>query len=72
MSLRPALAALVITLAAPAAVTNARHAFAPVYDAQRMVAVQGIVTEFRFINPHAMIDRRHRRHGQDREMDRRV
>ena len=55
MSPRPALAALVITLAAPAAVINAHHAFAPVYDAQRMVTVQGIVTEFRFINPHAML-----------------
>jgi hypothetical protein len=41
MSLRPAMAILVITLAAPAAVTNAHHAFAPVYDAQRMVSVQG-------------------------------
>jgi len=55
MSLRRALAALVIALAAPAVGASAHHAFAPVYDAQRIVTVQGVVTEFRFINPHAMM-----------------
>jgi len=55
MSLRRALAALVIALAAPAVGASAHHAFAPVYDAQRIVTVQGVVTEFRFINPHSMM-----------------
>jgi hypothetical protein len=38
-----------------AAATNAHHAFAPVYDAGRTVTVAGIVKEFRFVNPHAML-----------------
>jgi Family of unknown function (DUF6152) len=55
MSLRPAFAAFVIALAAIEGVASAHHAFAPVYDAQRIVTVQGVVTEFRFINPHSMM-----------------
>ena len=34
---------------------GAHHSFAPVYDAKRTVVVQGVVTEFRFINPHALM-----------------
>jgi hypothetical protein len=33
----------------------AHHAFAPVYDGSRSVTVSGVVTEFRFVNPHALI-----------------
>jgi hypothetical protein len=29
------------------------HSFSPVYDANRTVTVEGVVTEFRFVNPHA-------------------
>ena len=32
---------------------NAHHSFAPVYDAKRMITVEGVVTQFRFVNPHA-------------------
>jgi hypothetical protein len=31
------------------------HSFAPVYDAKRMITVKGVVTQFKFVNPHAMM-----------------
>jgi hypothetical protein len=34
---------------------SAHHAFSPVYDSKRSVTVSGVVTEFRFVNPHAML-----------------
>ena len=34
---------------------GAHHSFAPVYDAKRTISVQGVVTEFRLINPHALM-----------------
>jgi hypothetical protein len=46
-----ALAALVLTTAD--AVPH--HAFSPVYDEKRVITVAGVVTEFRFVNPHAMM-----------------
>src|SRR4030095_1962270 len=30
------------------------HSFAAVYDGTKQVTVSGVVTEFRFVNPHAM------------------
>jgi hypothetical protein len=33
----------------------AHHAFSPVYDENRVIMVAGVVTEFRFVNPHAMM-----------------
>jgi hypothetical protein len=33
----------------------AHHAFSPVYDSKRSVTVSGVVTEFRFANPHATL-----------------
>ena len=34
---------------------GSHHAFSPVYDAKRTITVEGVVTEFRFVNPHAMM-----------------
>jgi len=34
---------------------TAHHSFAPVYDGSRQVTVTGVVTQFRFVNPHAMM-----------------
>jgi len=34
---------------------EAHHSFAPVYDAKRTIVVEGVVKEFRFINPHALM-----------------
>jgi hypothetical protein len=31
------------------------HAFSPVYDGKRTITVDGVVTQFRFVNPHAMM-----------------
>src|SRR4029450_3434634 len=34
---------------------SSHHAFSPVYDAKRTITVEGVVTQFRFVNPHAMM-----------------
>jgi hypothetical protein len=34
---------------------SAHHSFAPVYDGSRQITVTGVVTQFRFVNPHAMM-----------------
>jgi hypothetical protein len=34
---------------------RAHHAFSPVYDDKRTVTVSGVVTQFRFVNPHAFL-----------------
>jgi hypothetical protein len=43
---------LLMVIAAPA---GSHHAFSPVYDAKRTITVEGVVTQFRFVNPHAMM-----------------
>lgn len=45
------LAFLVLNQALP----DAHHAFSPVYDGKKTITVDGVVTEFRFVNPHAMM-----------------
>ena len=37
------------------AVASSHHAFSPVYDEKRTITVVGVVTQFRFVNPHAMM-----------------
>jgi hypothetical protein len=34
---------------------SAHHAFAPVYDASKTTTVEGVVAEFKFVNPHALL-----------------
>jgi len=34
---------------------GAHHSFSAVYDGKRSVTVTGIVTQFRFVNPHALM-----------------
>jgi hypothetical protein len=34
---------------------SAHHAFSPVYDQKQVVTVEGVVTQFNFVNPHAMM-----------------
>lgn len=36
-------------------VAVAHHSFSAVYDIQRTVSVRGVITEFRFVNPHALM-----------------
>jgi len=49
------LAPILLLLALLAAQLTAHHAFTPVYDEKRTVTVAGVVTELRFVNPHAMM-----------------
>jgi len=42
-------------LALTAADARPHHAFSPVYDEKQLITVAGVVTEFRFVNPHAML-----------------
>lgn len=37
------------------AVADAHHSFSAVYDASRTISITGAVTQFRFVNPHAMM-----------------
>jgi hypothetical protein len=48
------LVAVAIVMAGVRSVT-AHHAFSPVYDEKRTVTIEGVVTEFRFVNPHCMM-----------------
>ena len=45
----------ILTLAVSIRVANAHHSFSAVYDDKRSVTVTGVVTQFRFVNPHALM-----------------
>jgi hypothetical protein len=49
----PLLAFTIVTVWVAA--VSAHHSTAGVYDESQVVSVQGVVTEFRFVNPHAMM-----------------
>jgi hypothetical protein len=34
---------------------SSHHAFSPVYDDKRVITVVGVATQFKFVNPHAMM-----------------
>jgi len=34
---------------------SSHHSFSPVYDEKRLITIVGVVTQFRFVNPHAMM-----------------
>ena len=46
---------VVLVLVLTAARAGAHHAFSPVYDEKRTITVEGVVAQFRFVNPHAMM-----------------
>jgi hypothetical protein len=46
---------VVALLLASASIAGAHHSFSAVYDDKRTIAVTGVVTEFRFVNPHALM-----------------
>ncbi len=55
--MRPTLLSLVVTTAVllwPRPGVS-HHAFTPVYDGSKEVTIVGVVTEFRFVNPHAFM-----------------
>lgn len=45
----------VLLIASQSATLAGHHAFSAVYDAKKTIEVEGVVTEFRFVNPHAMM-----------------
>src|SRR5262249_14534658 len=49
----PLFAVLLVMICATAGISH--HAFSPVYDDQRVITVTGVVTQFKFVNPHAMM-----------------
>jgi Family of unknown function (DUF6152) len=55
MTYRHALVLAAVLFALSDRVAVAHHAFSPVYDEARTITIKGVVTEFRLINPHAMI-----------------
>src|SRR5438034_10190511 len=38
-----------------ATIATSHHSFAGVYDESRLVTVSGVVTQFKFVNPHAFM-----------------
>lgn len=34
---------------------NAHHSFGAIYDSERQITVEGVVTEFAFVHPHPML-----------------
>ena len=46
---------IALTSSFPGREAAAHHAFAPVYDERRTVTIKGTVTEFKLVNPHAMM-----------------
>ena len=55
MRLSPSFVFLLLAVMLRVTTSSAHHAFAPVYDGKRLITVEGIVTQFRFVNPHAMM-----------------
>jgi hypothetical protein len=51
--MRLTIAFVVIALARTVTPAAGHHAFSPVYDEKRTITVEGVVTQFRFVNPHA-------------------
>ena len=44
-----------VVLGAPALAGNAHHSISAVYDASRRAAIEGVVAEFQFVNPHPFV-----------------
>src|SRR5262245_10694866 len=50
---RPSIIATGLMVYVMSAVSH--HSFAPVYDDTRTITVSGVVTQFKFVNPHALM-----------------
>ena len=44
-----------LTLVGSIRLASAHHSFSAVYDGKRSVTITGVVTQFRFVNPHALM-----------------
>src|SRR5262245_53467632 len=45
----------ILILLLSATLTYSHHSFSAVYDGSKQTMVEGVVTQFRFVNPHAMM-----------------
>ena len=52
---RTALLCVLTLLVLAVTPADSHHAFSPVYDGKKTIEVEGVVTQFRFVNPHAMM-----------------
>jgi hypothetical protein len=55
MKLTPRRLLVVAALVLPVRAASAHHSFSAVYDEKQTISVTGVVTQFRFVNPHAMM-----------------
>jgi hypothetical protein len=55
MNARHRVTLIAMALLLPLSAAETHHAFAPVYDIKSTVSVEGTVTEFRLVNPHASV-----------------
>ena len=55
MNVRLCSCAGVVVLALASSHSGAHHSFSVHYDAQKMITKEGVATEFRFTNPHAIL-----------------
>jgi len=55
MKLQRAVLFVIVALVLSVTAAASHHAFSPVYDEKRVITVGGVVTQFRFVNPHAMM-----------------
>jgi hypothetical protein len=46
---------MTLVLLASARIAYSHHSFSAVYDGTKQTNVEGVVTQFRFVNPHAMM-----------------
>src|SRR5262245_48911726 len=53
--MRSRILAFVLASGAAVAPVNAHHSIAGIYDSSRQVTLQGVVTEFHFVNPHPFV-----------------
>ena len=51
----PTLPGMVLFLLATASSAMSHHAVGPVYDADRTITAEGVVTRYRLVNPHSMM-----------------
>ena len=51
----PAYVLIMLTPLASATLAYSHHSFSAVYDGTKQTIVTGVVTQFRFVNPHAMM-----------------
>jgi hypothetical protein len=52
---RRTLSLAIVAIASVSTIVQAHHSIAGVYDTSRQVTVEGVVTAFRFVNPHPLL-----------------